>query len=460
MATHLMSEQAYRRDLGAGLVLRWSTPADVEGLGRLYSLVFRPTADAPPDTVMVAWLHDLMSGRHPLIGPGDFALVEDTDRGAVVAATCLIRQDWEYEDIAFAVGRPELVASMPEYRNRGLIRAIFELIHTRSAANGQLAQGITGIHYYYRLFGYEYALDLGGSRSVYLAAIPKLKQGEPEPYVLRAATLHDLPQLLALYDRERARGPVSTLVGEAYWRWVLDGQSNQAGESAPAILRLGWRTHMIANSEGKTLGYILISRWRWGDALGVGGLALEQGVALAPLLPSLLRLLQAHALALPARKPDAPPAAKLTFALWGSHPVYDALGERVVAGIEQPYAWYVRVPDLPRFIRHIAPALERRLAASLMAGYTGELKIDFYRGGLRLAFADGRLVAAEDYRVEGWRPERQAGFPPLVFLQLLFGRRSLDELRHVLPDVWADDTGRVLLEALFPARPSWVLPLD
>jgi len=44
----------------------------------------------------------------------------------------------------------------------------------------------------------------------------------------------------------------------------------------------------------------------------------------------------------------------------------------------------------------------------------------------------GRLAAAEDYRAEGWRPERQAGFPPLVFLQLLFGRRGLDELRHVL----------------------------
>jgi predicted acetyltransferase len=88
---------------------------------------------------------------------------------------------------------------MPEYRNRGLIRAIFELIHARSTACGQLAQGITGLTYYYRQFGYEYALDLGGSRSVYLAAIPKLKEGQPEPYALRAATLHDLPQLLALY---------------------------------------------------------------------------------------------------------------------------------------------------------------------------------------------------------------------------------------------------------------------
>jgi hypothetical protein len=344
------------------------------------------------------------------------------------------------------------VASMPDYRNRGLIRAIFELIHARSAERGHLAQGITGIPYYYRQFGYEYALDLGGSRSVYFAAIPRLKEGESEPYALRDATVEDLPRVMALYDHERARGPVSTQIGADYWRWTLDGQSQESGE--------GWRTQLIVNAQGEMLGYVLTGRWRGGDSLGVWGVALEQGVALAPLLPSLLRLLQAHALALPSRKPDDPPAAKITFGLWGSHPVYDALAEQMTAAHEPPYAWYVRVPNPPRFVRHIAPALERRLAASAMAGYSGELKMNFYRGGLRLAFENGRLTAAEDYCAEGWRPQAGAGFPPLVFLQLLFGRRSLAELRHVFPDVWANDEMRPLLEALFLPRPSWALPLD
>ena len=36
-----LSHPAYRRDLGGGLVLRWSTAADVEGIGQLYSYVFR-----------------------------------------------------------------------------------------------------------------------------------------------------------------------------------------------------------------------------------------------------------------------------------------------------------------------------------------------------------------------------------------------------------------------------------
>src|SRR4051812_43327009 len=232
-----LSHPAYRRDLGGGLVLRWSTAADVEAIGQLYGFVFRDKPEDPPNQHMPAWTQDLMSGHHPLIGAGDFAVVENTDGGAIVAATCLMRQTWEYEGIAFPVGRPEIVATMPGFRNRGLIRSIFELIHARGAAEGQLAQGITGINYYYRQFGYEYALDLGGRRSVYLAAIGDLKPGETEPYTLRAATLADIPQVIALYDRERARGPVSAPIDAGYWRWVMEGQNPQGGE--------GWSMYMI-----------------------------------------------------------------------------------------------------------------------------------------------------------------------------------------------------------------------
>ena len=235
-----LGDAAYRRELGGGLVLRWSTAADVENIGQLYSFVFRNKPEDPPNQPMNIWTHDLMSGRHPLIGPGDFAVVENTDGGGIVAASCLLRQTWQYDQIAFPAGRPEIVATMPDFRNRGLIRSIFELIHARSAAEGHLAQGITGINYYYRQFGYEYALDLGGRRSVYLAAIPKLKPGEPEPYGLRPATQEDLPQVMALYDRERARGPVSTQIDASYWQWTLEGQTPDAGE--------GWNTWMIVGA--------------------------------------------------------------------------------------------------------------------------------------------------------------------------------------------------------------------
>ena len=58
--------------------------------------------------------------------------------------------------------------------------------------------------------------------------------------------------------------------------------------------------------------------------------------------------------------------------------------------------------------------------------------------------------------------ERQhATFPPLVFLQLIFGYRSLAELSDAFPDVRAGQGEVVaLLEALFPKRHSRVAARD
>jgi hypothetical protein len=52
---------------------------------------------------------------------------------------------------------------------------------------GHKVQAITGIPYYYRLFGYEMALDLAGRRFGFEANVPKLKDGEEEPYRIRPA---------------------------------------------------------------------------------------------------------------------------------------------------------------------------------------------------------------------------------------------------------------------------------
>ncbi len=443
-----MSDYLKPRELGDGLVLRWAMEDDVERIAALTSQVFRETAEEPPNPENAAWLRDLGSGRHPLTNVDRCVFVEDTRTGQVVACTWLISAVWTYGGMRFSVARPEHVASHPDYRRRGLMRALFEAFHARSAAEGDLVQAITGIPYFYRQFGYEYALDLGGSRRVAFSSIPRLKEGETEPYTLRLATAADVPLLRRLYDRERASALVSVRIEDDYWHYCLD-------RLAPP-----WHAHLILNGSGQPAGYVLSGARRWGPAIPVFAMAVEAGTSLVAVLPPVLRALEAHSATLPPpRKPDAPPLSSIQFVLGRSHPVYDALDTSLAAGHEPPYAWYVRVPDLPGFIRHIAPVLEARLAGSVAAGHSGELCLDFYRGGLRLVFADGRLVTAEEWRAPIWEAKAKGGFPPLVFLQLLFGHRSLDELRHAFPDVWAEDEGRPLLEALFPPQRSWAMPL-
>jgi len=56
------------------------------------------------------------------------------------------------------------------------------------------------------------------------------------------------------------------------------------------------------------------------------------------------------------------------------HALFDALGPDVASSSGNRYAWYMCIPDMPAFIRRIAPALERRLADSALGGYRASLR--------------------------------------------------------------------------------------
>src|SRR5204862_2515128 len=169
---------------------------------------------------------------------GDNLIVEDTRTGAIVSTVKLISQRWTYGGIEFPVGRPELVGTHPDYRNRGLVRAQFEVIHEWSAERGEMVQAITGIPYYYRIFGYEMTIDLEGSRLGYKPHVPKLKEGETDPYRLRPATAEDLPLISRLYEQAGKRSLVACVRDEEMWEYNLLGRDPRARPEFRVIARV------------------------------------------------------------------------------------------------------------------------------------------------------------------------------------------------------------------------------
>jgi hypothetical protein len=434
------------RDLGDGLSLRRATIADAEKLATFHGSVHRDPGVEAPDEYVAAWVRDLVSGGHPTFEPGDFLIVEEAGSGTIVSSLCLISQTWSYGGIPFGVGRPELVGTLPEYRNRGLVRAQFDLIHRWSAGRGQRLQAITGIPYFYRQFGYEMGLTLGGWRQGYKPQVPKLKEGEAEPYRLRPAAEDDLPFIARVYEQSSRRYPVTCLRDEDLWRYELTGKSEK--NASRRILCL------IETESGEPVGFLAHWSHLHRNQLGVDVYELVPGISWLAVTPSVVRYLwqlgETWATGDPKQEMES-----FALRLGVDHPAYQVFRARL-PGVRPPYAWYVRVPDLPGFLRHVGPVLEQRLAGSPLAGHSGEIRISFYRGGVRLAFEDGRLAAAEP-----WHPAPEkagdAAFPDLTFLQILFGYRSLEELDHAFADCWTEDDGaRALLEALFPKRPSHI----
>lgn len=452
----------YTGDLGDGLVCRWSTAADADKIGGFLGLVWRPNADAPPHPRAVTETRMYMSGDFSFMGPGDFALVEDKGLPGhpIVAAACFWRHRWSFAGIEFGVGRPENVATDPAYRNRGLVRALFAMHHARSAAEGHLMQAITGIPYFYRQFGYEYVLDLGGHRTTYLPLIPNKNEGEAEPYTLRLATLDDLPLIQQLYDQGRSNSLVWHEASAAYWGYRIGFWHDPAlNDQDPQTVPLNTRYLIIVHQEYGSCGFMSLAAKRWGSDLEIYNLEVTPQVDLATALPPLLRLLRDVGEATPYVGTEGEPLGQLMWLFGRHHPVYALLGEELAPRYEPPYAWYIRVPDLLAFLQLITPVLNERLARSVFANYTGEITCDLYPNGLLFKIERGRLVGIDPWRPPPYDPAASMGCPSLVFLQLLLGYRNIQELSAIYPDVSVAEKYKLLVATLFPKQQSQVHPL-
>jgi len=450
MVRGTLKAEAFIKDLGGGLILRRATVEDTDELASFNAWVH---GDDELDAGRVsAWTRDLMEKAHPTFEVGDFTIVEDTATGKIVSSLNLISQTWSYAGIKFGVGRPELVGTLPEYRNRGLVRAQFEIVHQWSARRGELVQAITGIPFYYRQFGYEMALSLGGGRTGFKSNVPLLMEGEQEPYIIRPACEADIEFIAQLYNLASHRYQVNCVWDENLWRYEL------SGKSSTNVNRM--ELHMIDTLAGEPVGFLAHPVTVWAPAMAATIYEVKPGASWSVVTPTVVRYLYRTGESYAARDHRQDKFAGFGFYLGDDHPVYQVLHNNL-PHVNIPYAWYVRIPDLPGFLRHIAPVLDRRLSSSMLAGHSGELKITFYRAGLRMVFENGKLAA-----VETWEPNPQghsgdAAFPNLTFLQLLFGYRSLDELKYAFADCsYSSDEVYALLNALFPKQTSDILAIS
>ena len=447
-------------DLGGGLVMRRATEADAERLGAFNADVLRGQDAPDPASWMDAWTRDLISGRHPTFRADSALVVEDPREKSIVASMILLSHTWTYAGVPLSVGQPEIVGTRAEFRARGLVRAMFEVAHAWSTERGHQLLAINGIPWFYRQFGYEMALELGGGPRLFTPGLAAgVKQAAP-PFRLRAATDADAPVLAATSAHAGQRYLVTAPRDEGAWRYMIGGRS--AGSAASSAVRI------IESQAGEAVGFVEHVARLWGPGMPVREIEVRSGVswrAVAyPVLAYLCETGEAYA-----REAKSELGFIDCWMLGTAHPF---AGVVQFSGARRPYAYYLRTPDLPDLLRRLTPVLERRLAASPFVGHTGELRLSFYRNGVRLVIEGGRIKS-----VDAWSPPRtaigldfslpsaddrrpSAAFPDLTFLQLLFGYRSLDELEAAFPDcVTRGQEPRALLQVLFPKAPSKVWPI-
>jgi predicted N-acetyltransferase YhbS len=369
--------------------------------------------------------------RHPNTRPEHWLYVEDEEAGQVVSSLCLIPWTWSYEGVELKAGEMAIVGTLPAYRHRGLVRALVERFDELLREGGCDLSHVQGIPYFYRQFGYEYALPLKGGWRLELHQVGDPPEDDPPPYTYRLATRDDIPALARLYDEASRELSIHTVRDEEEWRYLL-GPSTGTDQAA--------ETWLLVDESGQAVSYFRVPTHDFGNGLVVREVSrMDAGMALAALRALKTWCVEREQPYIHLNLPQGSTLIQVARAL-GAHD-------------EGRYPWQIRLVDVARLLRKLAPVFERRLAASSLAGLSRTVCLNLYREAFELRFERGRLAAVEAL---GFREGGQIRLPPSLLAPLLLGYQSRQELAQTYPDVLAWGEDQLLVDVLFPKVEAYI----
>jgi predicted N-acetyltransferase YhbS len=389
------------QSLPGGLVLRTARPSDLGQIAALLAERGEP-ADAVDHQLVVA---DEDAGWDCC------AVVVDGDR--VVSTATLLDETLFLGDVLIPAGQVELVATDREYEGRGLVRALMQWAHDRSASRGHLVQVMIGIPYFYRQFGYQYAIAIPQARDV------RANPPSAGDHVVRAAEADDVGAMAALQDAVQRGYDLRMPHSQACWRWLVarDGSSQLVVERDGAPVATG---RITPPEDGEVV-------------LG------EIAAADPPAAGALLRCASANA-----------GAATLKVMERSGYPAGDALEPYLAPPPRHASRYYVRVPDVTALLEHLRPVLSARLADSDFAEQTGEIILSFFRYHVRMAFTNGKVGEPRPGgAMQAPSSVGGAGVAPDLTGSLLFGPEGITGLAEAHPDVYCGPN-EALMGVLFP----------
>jgi len=353
------------------------------------------------------------------------AVVEEESRD-IAATLSLIPWTIMYEDVELPAAEMGIVGTRETQRRRGHMRALVAEFNETAAEEGYLLSHIQGIPWFYRQFGYEYAVPLETNIHLEFRHIPDTAEG---PDIrLRQASDSDTDFLDTCYRESVAGLGLFALRSPAYWKYLL-GASMQTDYASDTY---------IVETETKSLGYCRIPRHGFGEGLILGE------CSNLPLCCYPRFFLRIKELALKSGKPF------IRLNLGPASPA--VLAAKDLGAVDRGgYAWQIRITDPAGFLHAVAPVIERRLEGSGFAGYSGGLEIDLYKEKVSVHFSSGKISAITNKKAAS---DDKSGavvhMPPNLFAPIVLGQKSYTECALFYPDLSAGEKTVKLLSVLFP----------
>ncbi|GAA4873934.1 hypothetical protein GCM10025788_10560 [Serinicoccus chungangensis] len=405
------------RPLPDGLVLRPARPSDLEQIGEL--LTARGEEYDAEDHRLVV--------EDPAAGWESCAVVVDGDR--VVSTATLLDEELQLavpgrdgEAVRLPAGQVELVATDPAFEGRGLVRELMGWAHALSEGRGHVLQVMIGIPYFYRLFGYSYAIDIPAHRPLSAPPVPEALEG----YAVRPATTEDLPEARRLQAAAQRAADLRMPHSPPRWQWLLE--------------RHGSTTWVVERTDpGGGAPVVATGRTTppQDDPVLAELAATDQAAATA---------MVAHAHQLAAAVEDPSPLVVWDRPGSVTGEVVDRLCGPAPRQAEQ---YYVRVPDEVRLLDRLRPVLQARLAGASV-DLPSEVVLSTFGRHVRMSLVDGELGSPRGGgTMQSPGVDGGAGVAPDQLGALLLGPHGIIGLSERHPDVYPGPHADVMA-ALFP----------
>ncbi len=415
--------EPYRQEIENGLVLRsLGDENDIERIAAFNGAIHGEGVAALTRELVL---------HHPNTRPEGWLFIEDETEHKIVSSLCLIPWTWRYEDVELKAGEMGIVGTLKEYRRQGLIRRLAVRFAELLREGGYDLSQIQGIPYFYRQFGYEYAVPLENNLRVDMDLVPDTPQDATPTYVFRQATLDDVPMLVQKYNEAMADLSISAIRDEASWRYLF-GESLHTGTAAD--------TWVVEHNTGAPVGYFRIARQGFGKGMIVSEVSRLNSEEAAAVLCRLKQLCVER----------GKPYIRLNLA---ANATLARVARHLGAHDPGSYAWQIRFVDVAGLLDKLAPIFERRIAASSFAGLTQKVCINLYREAFELCFQEGRLTAVEPL---GFSDRGGIRIPPKLAVPLILGYRNREELSRARHDVSIAPEWKHLVDVLFPKVDAFI----
>ena len=371
--------------------------------------------------------------NHPLHDETFWIYIEDSNSQEILSLVVLLPSRWNIKGISIPICEMELVGTVEKHRGKQLIKKLIEIYEKVMQEKKYLVSVIRGIPYYYRRFGFTFAIPL--DERIILPA-DSITQNFNDKISIRKAHSGDIEEIERLYGEYYRSFFIYTPFDDKQFKTKF---LNEKFDNRK-------RTTYILEENGFIVGFFSI-----GDMYDFQGISIISSHLTPFQIDTIFHFLKR------AEKNHMKTDLQINVSLDSSIGVYLLeLGGAILSR----YSWQVKIPQVHLFFKILKPIFEKRLQESEFRNLTEKVTIGNYHQDIEIQFMKGSIKEIKHSNFvnsSSLLDMCDLRVPDPLLYNLLLGDKSIEEILCFFPDTKLNSASRKLLDILFPKKLSNLL---